>query len=74
MKKSKSVDWRLEHFEKTDNLRLCNTPFRYFSGGNVAFAKSGLSVQVGLMKSLLTGGRITSLGIDYIEKDVISAL
>jgi chondroitin synthase len=32
-----SVDWRLEHFEKTDRLRLCDTPFRFFSGGNVAF-------------------------------------
>jgi chondroitin synthase len=37
-----SVDWRLEHFKKTDNLRLCDTPFRYFSGGNVAFAKKWL--------------------------------
>jgi len=34
-----SIDWRLEHFRKTDNLRLCDSPFRYFSGGNVAFAK-----------------------------------
>lgn len=34
-----SIDWRLEHFSKTDNLRLCDSPFRYFSGGNVAFAK-----------------------------------
>lgn len=34
-----SVDWRLWHFETTDNLRLCDDPFRYFSGGNVAFAK-----------------------------------
>lgn len=32
-------DWRLEHFEKTDALRLCDSPFRYFSGGNVAFSK-----------------------------------
>ncbi|EMK9456109.1 glycosyltransferase, partial [Escherichia coli] len=42
IERSKSVDWRLEHFEKTDNLRHCNTPFRYFSGGNVAFAKKWL--------------------------------
>ncbi|MBA1220959.1 glycosyltransferase [Pseudomonas fulva] len=34
-----SVDWRLEHFEQTDNLRLCDTPFRFFSGGNVAFSR-----------------------------------
>lgn len=34
-----SVDWRLEHFKKTENLRLCNSPFRFFSGGNVAFSK-----------------------------------
>ena len=39
-----SVDWRLEHFQKTDNLRLCDTPFRYFSGGNVAFAKKWLDI------------------------------
>ena len=37
-----SIDWRLEHFAKTDNLRLCDSPFRYFSGGNVAFAKKWL--------------------------------
>lgn len=37
-----SVDWRLEHFKKTENLRLCDTPFRFFSGGNVAFAKKWL--------------------------------
>ena len=35
-----SVDWRLEHFRKTDGLRLCDSPFRYFSGGNVAFARN----------------------------------
>jgi len=37
-----SVDWRLEHFKKTDNLRLCDTPFRFFSGGNVAFSRKWL--------------------------------
>lgn len=37
-----SVDWRLAHFKKTENLRLCDSPFRYFSGGNVAFAKKWL--------------------------------
>ncbi len=39
-----SIDWRLEHFKNTDNLRLCNTPFHYFSGGNVAFAKKWLHI------------------------------
>jgi len=39
-----SVDWRLEHFKKTENLRLDNTPFRYFSGGNVAFARKWLEI------------------------------
>ncbi|SUA48958.1 LgtD [Neisseria zoodegmatis] len=39
-----SIDWRLEHFAKTDNLRLCDTPFRFFSGGNVAFAKKWLGI------------------------------
>lgn len=37
-----SVDWRIEHFRETEDLRLCNTPFRYFSGGNVAFARKWL--------------------------------
>ena len=32
-----SVDWRLDHFKKTKDLMLCNEPFRFFSGGNVAF-------------------------------------
>lgn len=35
-----SIDWRLDAFNTTEDLRLCNTPFRYFSGGNVAFSKS----------------------------------
>lgn len=39
-----SVDWRLEHFKKTENLRLCDSPFRYFSGGNVAFSKKWLNI------------------------------
>ncbi|GAA3528227.1 glycosyltransferase family 2 protein [Zobellella aerophila] len=39
-----SVDWRLEHFQKTDNLRLCDSPFRFFSGGNIAFAKKWLAI------------------------------
>ncbi|HDW0207157.1 TPA: glycosyltransferase [Escherichia coli] len=42
VEQKKSVDWRIEHFKNTDNLRLCNTPFRFFSGGNVAFAKKWL--------------------------------
>lgn len=37
-----SVDWRLDHFKNTENLRLCDTPFRFFSGGNVAFARKWL--------------------------------
>lgn len=38
-----SVDWRLNHFQETENLRLCDTPFRFFSGGNVAFARKWLT-------------------------------
>jgi chondroitin synthase len=37
-----SVDWRLDHFRQTKDLRLCDTPFRFFSGGNVAFARKWL--------------------------------
>lgn len=39
-----SIDWRLEHFKETENLRLCDSPFRYFSGGNVAFSKKWITV------------------------------
>ena len=38
-----SVDWRLDHFRQTENLRLCDTPFRFFSGGNVAFSRKWLN-------------------------------
>ncbi len=38
-----SKDWRLEHFEQTDSLRLSQFPFRFFSCGNVAFAKKWLT-------------------------------
>ena len=39
-----SVDWRITHFEETANLRLCDSPFRYFSGGNVAFWKDWIDI------------------------------
>jgi len=39
-----SVDWRVGHFKETQDLRLCDTPFRFFSGGNVAFAKKWLEI------------------------------
>ncbi|HDR1856417.1 glycosyltransferase [Pasteurella multocida] len=38
-----SLDWRLEQFEKTENLRLSDSPFRFFAAGNVAFAKKWLN-------------------------------
>lgn len=38
-----SVDWRLSTFDSTDNLRLCDSPFRFFSGGNVGFSKKWLT-------------------------------
>ncbi|ELA09293.1 glycosyl transferase family protein [Moraxella macacae 0408225] len=38
-----SKDWRLKHFADTQNLRMCDSPFRYFSGGNVAFAKKWMT-------------------------------
>nr|WP_261920565.1 glycosyltransferase [Mergibacter septicus] len=41
---SVSIDWRLDHFKKTEGLRLCDSPFRFFSGGNVAFAKKWLEI------------------------------
>lgn len=51
-----SVDWRLEHFRQTDNLRLCDTPFRYFSGGNVAFARKWLHKAGGFDESFTHWG------------------
>jgi chondroitin synthase len=38
-----SIDWRLNHFQKTDDLRLSNDPYRFFASGNVAFSKKCLS-------------------------------
>ncbi|NDW16233.1 glycosyltransferase [Alteromonas genovensis] len=37
---TKSVDWRLEIFEKTDMLRNEKVPFRVFASGNVAFSRT----------------------------------
>lgn len=39
-----SIDWRLVHFKQTDNLRLSDSPFRFFAAGNVAFAKKWLEI------------------------------
>ena len=36
----KSVDWRLEIFDKTDMLRNEKVPFRVFASGNVAFSRA----------------------------------
>lgn len=75
VEQNKSVDWRIEHFKNTDNLRLCNTPFRFFSGGNVAFAKKWL-FRAGWFDEEFThwGGRIMSLDIVSTEKDVTFGL
>ena len=35
----KSVDWRLEIFKQTNNLKDEKVPFRIFASGNVAFSK-----------------------------------
>ncbi|WP_409264363.1 MULTISPECIES: glycosyltransferase family 2 protein [Pseudomonas] len=40
---SHSVDWRLEIFERTQNLRTESLPFRTFASGNVAFSKNSVS-------------------------------
>lgn len=37
-----SKDWRLTHFAETDSLLSSRFPFRFFSCGNVAFAKTWL--------------------------------
>lgn len=42
LENTRSVDWRLEHFRVTHNLQFCDTPFRFFSGGNVAFSRKWL--------------------------------
>jgi chondroitin synthase len=36
---NKSVDWRLEVFNNTDNLKKEKIPFRVVAGGNMAFSK-----------------------------------
>lgn len=33
---------RVEHFRETEDLRLCDTPYRFFDGTNVAFARKWL--------------------------------
>lgn len=40
IKGMKSIDWRLEIFEKTENLKKEPTPFRCVASGNLAFSKA----------------------------------
>lgn len=51
-----SVDWRLKAFKETEGLRLCDTPFRYFAGGNIAFAKKWVKKVGGFDESFSAWG------------------
>lgn len=42
--KGVSVDWRLDTFKKTLDLQMSEAPYRFFSGGNVAFARKWLDL------------------------------
>ncbi|AXE34974.1 Uncharacterized protein ChrSV_0617 [Chromobacterium vaccinii] len=51
-----SVDWRLDHFSKSENLRLCDSPFRYFAAGNIAFSKKWIEKIGGFDESFSNWG------------------
>lgn len=41
---NKFADWRLSIFKSTNNLLNATDPYRYFSGGNIAFHKSWINI------------------------------
>lgn len=56
-----SVDWRLDVFEKTNNLKDEKVPYRVFASGNVAFSKK-LFLKVGAFEE-----RFVSWGFEDTE-------
>ncbi|MBN2525069.1 MAG: glycosyltransferase [Deltaproteobacteria bacterium] len=52
-----SLDWRIDYFEKSENLRFSNNPFLFFSGGNVAFKKQWIDKVGGFDEEFTQWGR-----------------
>lgn len=63
-----SVDWRLDVFKNTDNLKNEKVPFRVFASGNVAFSKAKFN-EVGKFNELFNtwGGEDTELGFRFFN-------
>lgn len=65
---SHSVDWRLEIFERTQNLRTESLPFRTFASGNVAFSKKNFSLVGGFDERFISWGfEDTELGYRFFN-------
>ncbi len=56
IKGEKSIDWRLEIFEKTDFLKYEKIPFRVFASGNVAFSKKKFNLVGGFDEAFSNWG------------------
>ena len=63
-----SVDWRLEIFERTQNLRTEPVPFRTFASGNVAFSKRNFDAVGGFDERFVSWGfEDTELGYRFFN-------
>lgn len=68
VKGSHSVDWRLEIFERTQNLRTEPVPFRTFASGNVAFSKKCFNSVGGFDERFVSWGfEDTELGYRFFN-------
>lgn len=66
---SHSVDWRLEIFERTQNLRTETVPFRTFASGNVAFSKKAFDLVGGFDERFISWGfEDTELGYRFFNE------
>lgn len=66
VKGAHSVDWRLDVFEKTDNLKNEKIPYRVFASGNVAFSKSCFTRVGGFEERFVSWGfEDTELGFRF---------
>jgi chondroitin synthase len=61
VKGNHSVDWRLDVFDKTDNLKTEKVPYRVFASGNVAFSRESFHTVGGFEE------RFTSWGFEDTE-------
>lgn len=63
-----SIDWRLEIFNSTNNLKNEKVPFRVFASGNVAFSKREFSKIGGFEERFVTWGcEDTELGFRFFN-------